>query len=79
MELKPAVIRRTLPHNATMLEKQKDEIPDAKRLKNQRDVKKSVDMAICDNFRSLSNNQTYIEIRDGFTLSDCLSRDKGFG
>ena len=67
MELKPAVIKRTLPENATTL--------DAKRCKIQRDVK-SVDKEIYDNFRSLSNNQIYIELRDGFALFGHLSREK---
>ena len=33
-------------------------------------------MVIYDNLRNLSNNQIYIEIRDGFILFDRLSRDK---
>ena len=43
IELKLAVIKRKLPENATTWEKEKAEIPDAKRCKIQRDVKKSVD------------------------------------
>ena len=64
-----------VPENATTLEKEKA-ILDAKRCKIQRDVKKSVDKAIYDNFRGLSNNQIYIELRDGFTLFDRSSPDK---
>ena len=75
MELKPAVVKRALPENATTLEKEK-EIPDAKRCKIQRDVKKSVDKVIYENFRSLSNNHIHTDLRDGFTLFDRLSRDK---
>ena len=75
MELKTAVINRTLPENATTLEKEKVEIPDAKRCKAQRDVKKSVDKVIYDNFRSLNNNQIYIEFVNSapsaHTFSSC--------
>ena len=70
---KPAVIKRTLPEYATALEKEKALIPDTKRCKSQRDAKKNVDKAIYDNFRSLSNYQIHIEIRDGFTLFDRLT------
>ena len=59
-ELKPAVIKRTLPVNAATLEKEKAEIPDAKRCKIQRDVRQSVDKAIYDNFRSLNGYQIYV-------------------
>ena len=38
MELKPAVIPRTLPDNVTKLEKVKVEIPEAKRCEIQREV-----------------------------------------
>ena len=75
-ELKPAVIKRTLLEKATTLEKEKAKIPDAERCKIQHDVKKSVGKAICDIFRSLGNNQIYIELRDGITLVDRLTRDK---
>ena len=75
MELNLAVIKRTHPENATTLEKEKAEIPEAKRCKIQRDVKKSVNKSIHDNFGSLSNNQIYIKIRNGFTLFDRLSRE----
>ena len=57
------------------LEKEKAETPDANRCKIQRDVKKNVDKAIYVNFRSLSNNQIFIEIRDGCTLFERLTRD----
>ena len=36
---------------------------------------RSVDKAICDIFRSTSNNQMYIELRDDFTFFDRWSRD----
>ena len=67
---------KTLPGSATTLEKEKAEIPRAKCCKIQCDVKKHVDRAIYDNVRSLSNNQIYIKIRDGFTIMDRLTRDK---
>ena len=57
------------------LEKEKAETPDANRCKSQLDVKKNVDKAIYDHFRSLSHNQIFIEIRDGFTLFERLTPD----
>ena len=76
---KPAIIKRTLPEYATALEKEKALIPDTKRCKSPRDAKKNVDKAIYDNFRSLSNYQIHIEIRDGFTLFRSPNSVQGSG
>ena len=74
-EPKPVAIKRTLPENATNLEKEQAETLDAKRYKIQHDVK-NVDKAMYDNFRNLSNIQIYIGIRDSSTLFDRSTRDK---
>ena len=68
MELKLAVMKRTLPENATTLEKVKAEIPDAQRCKIPHDLRKSVDKAIYDTFWILSNDQIYMEFSDDFTV-----------
>ena len=73
IQLMLAVIKRKLPANVTTWRTEKAGIPDAKRCKIQRDVKKSVDRVIYDNFSSLSNNQIYIELEDGFTVFGRLS------